>query len=358
MNEFTITSKIDRSIRHEGKEFLYFSGTAYFGMGSLSEFEEMIMAGIRQYGPHYGASRFSNVQLAIYEEVESFFAAQAGAEKAAVMSSGFLAGYVTAAELKNISDEICIAPDTHPAILPDGFKPVEFQPFDQFKESCIALSQRVKGKTIAIMANAVDPITPVIHSFDWIRDLSRNNTYYLLLDDSHAFGLVGKGIFGTFSQWKELPVHLIISGSLGKALGIPAGIILGPSSFIQKVTSNPIFIGASPPAPGYCAAFLSAQKLYARQQEKLRQIMAHFFSLIQDMKDLSFNENFPVITLKGAEWANKLEEEQVIISSFPYPNPQDHSVDRIILSAYHQIQDLKELEKSMRNVKFPQSPSQ
>ncbi|MEX2591427.1 MAG: aminotransferase class I/II-fold pyridoxal phosphate-dependent enzyme [Anditalea sp.] len=348
MNKLSITSRINRMISFAGNEFLYFSGTAYLGMCSLPEFEEMIISGLRQYGSNYGASRFSNVQLDVYEEVETFFATQAGAEKAAVMSSGFMAGYVTAATLKSIVDEIWIAPDTHPAIIPDGLWSSTSGTFDQFMEKCIVSSQKLQGKTIAILANTVDPLQPAIHSFDWIRDLSDKNAYYLLLDDSHAFGLVGKGIFGTYASWKDIPAHLIISGSLGKALGIPAGIILGPADFIQKITSHPIFIGASPPVPGYCAAFLSAQELYAHQQRKLRKNMAHFFSQARHMKELYFQENFPVATFKTSQWADRLKEKQVLISSFPYLNPQEGPVDRIILSAYHETGDLDKLAKNIK----------
>ncbi len=347
MNPFFVTSKIDRSIRFSGNEFLYFSGTAYLGMGSLPEFEEMIIAGIQLYGPNYGASRFSNVQLAVYEEMETYFAIQAEAEKAVVMSSGFLAGYVTASVLNKMADEVWVAPDTHPAILPDGLRPDPSQTFGQFHEKCVEASHKVGGRNIAILANAVDPLKPAIHHFDWVRELSAQNTYYLLIDDSHAFGLIGKSIFGTYSQWKNLPVHLVITGSLGKALGIPAGIILGPSSFIEKITSNPVFIGASPPAPGFCKAFLGAQKLYIRRQENLQKNLSYFFSQAKAIGEFNFQEHLPIATFKSSGWAERLKEKQILISSFPYPDPRDIPMDRIIISAYHTKEDLNYLMNSL-----------
>lgn len=343
MSTLSISSKINRTICFEGKEFLYFSGTSYLGMGSLPEFEELILAGIRQYGSSYGSSRSGNVQLAIYEQMEGYFASQAGAEKAAIMSSGFLGGYVTASGLIKMADEVWVAPDTHPAILPEGLRPDPYQNYFQFRENCVESSHNAEGRTIAIFANAVDPLTPSIHDFSWIRDLSQKNIYYLLLDDSHAFGLVGKGIFGTYSQWKNLPVHLVISGSLGKALGISAGIILGPAPFIHKIKSNPIFIGASPPSPGLCKAFLGSQHLYGQQQEKLQMNMKYFYSLIKDWKGLKYAQQFPVMTFSLPGNAEKLKKRQLLISSFPYPGPKDVALDRIILSAFHEKEDLEKL---------------
>lgn len=342
---FFINSKINSTVSLEGKEYLYFSGTSYLGMNALPAFEEMVLEGIVRYGSNYGASRRNNVQLKVYEEMETYFAFQAEAEQAVVMSSGFLAGYLTAEVLSGMADKIWVAPDTHPAILPKGVGKDISEDFMSFTKRCVAESHQFQGKTVAVFANALDPLTPIIHSYDWVRNLSEKNTYYLLLDDSHAFGLVGKRIFGTYSEWKNLPVHLIISGSLGKALGIPAGIILGPTSFMEKITSNPIFIGASPPAPGYCKAFLEAQQLYVTQQRKLQENREYFFASIQNFKGLRYQVGFPVVTFERTGWAEKLKEKQVLISSFCYPGPLDAPLDRIVLSAYHDNEDLRELTK-------------
>lgn len=350
MNIFPISTKVGRKIQCAGQAHLHFSGTAYLGMGSLPEFENMVVEGIHQYGPNYGASRGNNVRLTVYEEMESFFAEKAEAENALVMSSGFLAGYLTAAVLSDMAGEIWVAPDTHPAILPQGIKRDNFTGFGQFAERCVEESHRFSGRTVAIFANALDPLTPAIHSYNWVRELSQKNTYYLLLDDSHAFGLIGKGIYGTYAQWKDLPLHLVISGSLGKALGIPAGVVLGPASFMEKIASNPIFIGASPPAPGPCKAFLAAQGLYETQQRTLQKNMAFFFSRLQGFPGIRYLDNFPVATFHHTGWAQQLMAKNILISSFPYPSPDDAPLDRIVLSAHHENEDLLELIRRLEQI--------
>src|SRR5690554_6398596 len=348
MNPLSTTSKIDRIVSCGGKDFLYFGGTAYLGMGSVPEFEEMIRDGIRQYGQNYGASRSGNLQLEVYREMESLFASGSGAEKALVMSSGFIAGHVTTATLKSLSEEIWIAPGTHPAILPGGGLSLGAQAFEEFKEKCLYASRQLRGKTIAILANAVDPLAPGIHDFEWVRELSGQNTYYLLIDDSHAFGLIGNGIYGTYAQWKGLPVNLIISGSLGKALGIPAGIILGSSVFVDKITRNPIFISASPPSPGVCLAFIKAQALYTIQQKRLRANLEYFYGLVKESPAIRFRKDFPVAVFFQMGWAEKLQHRQILISSFPYPSPEDAPMDRIVISAYHTPDDLDRLAEGMK----------
>ncbi|GGF48857.1 aminotransferase class I/II-fold pyridoxal phosphate-dependent enzyme [Echinicola rosea] len=340
--------KIGRLIPWQGKDYRYFSGTAYLGMGSVPPFEQEILQGIQQYGPNHGASRFSNVQLEVYEDLEQQFASGARAPYAALLSSGFMAGYLTQTLLCEMAHTVWAAPDAHPAILPANYQPDPDQSFHEFANECIQKSHQVKGQTIAILSNAVDTILPAIHDFNWVKDLSPANTYYLLVDDSHAFGLLGKGIYGTYHQWKNLPAHLIVAGSLGKALAIPAGIILGDAYFIEKVKSSATFRGASPPAPGYCQAFLQAEKLYEQQQTLLQENMEYFFKRIDNTSDqLRYDPRFPVVTFKNSGWAPKLLEAGMMISSFSYPRPEDAPVDRIILSAYHTKEDLAHLASAI-----------
>ncbi|AWW30700.1 7-keto-8-aminopelargonate synthetase [Echinicola strongylocentroti] len=350
MQHHPIPHKIGRLIPWQGKDYRYFSGTAYLGMGSVPQFEQLIIQGIQQYGPNHGASRFSNVQLEVYEELEQQFASGAGAPYAALLSSGFMAGYLTQTLLCEMAHTVWAAPDAHPAILPANYQPDPEQSFHEFANECIQKSHQVKGQTIAILSNAVDTILPAIHDFDWVKDLSPANTYYLLVDDSHAFGLLGKGIYGTYSQWKSLPAHLIVAGSLGKGLAIPAGIVLGDAQFIGKVKNSAIFRGASPAAPGYCQAFLQAGKIYKQQQSLLQANMEYFFKLINNSSDqLRYDPRFPVITFKNNGWSPKLLEAGIMISSFSYPRPEDPPVDRIILSAYHMQEDLEKLTEVLTN---------
>jgi 8-amino-7-oxononanoate synthase len=127
MKPFELQSKIGRTILHEGREYLFFSGTAYLGMGSVGEFEKLLIEGFSKYGISHGLSRVNNVRLGVYEQFEVFFAEKAKAEKSMVWSSGFLAGTAAVNYLKKDADKIFIAPDTHPAVLAEGLHPFRTQ---------------------------------------------------------------------------------------------------------------------------------------------------------------------------------------------------------------------------------------
>ncbi|WP_373520052.1 aminotransferase class I/II-fold pyridoxal phosphate-dependent enzyme [Aquiflexum sp.] len=342
---FELNSRINRTVNYQGSEYLFFSGTAYLGMGNVPEFEKLIIEGITKYGISHGMSRINNVRLHVYHQFETFFAERAGAEKSLVWSSGFLAGMAAVQFLAKQADHIYVGPDTHPAILPEGITPDPFSDHITWAEYCIKSSEELPSSKILILANAVDPLKPTVHQFDWIKDLPDKHDYTLLIDDSHAFGVLGNGIYGTYSKWKHLPVRLLVSGSLNKGLSLPAGILLGDSTTIDKIAAINIFRSSSPPAPGYLQAFLQAEHLYQVQQQKLTENIRLFQNLISDLNCFNYTETYPVFSFQDQSWPEILFQNGILISSFPYPNPTDPLTNRIVVSAAHHPADLIRLHK-------------
>ena len=337
---FELNSKISRIVSYQGSEYLFFSGTAYLGIGNIPEFEKLIFEGISKYGISHGLSRINNVRLHIYDQFETFFAEKSGAEKSLVWSSGYLAGTAAVQFLAQQADHVFVAPDTHPAILPNGLKPDPFPNHADWTENCRIKAEKMPASRILILANALDPFKPSIHSFDWVGNLPDRHTYTLLVDDSHAFGVLGAGLFGTFNTWKHLQVRLLVSGSLGKGLSLPAGILLGDRSIIRQIKETNIFRSSSPPSPGYLHAFLQGQHLYYEQKKKLEENVSLFHKLINGFPHFRFADSYPVFTFSDQSWTGKLLQAGIIISSFPYPNPKDPLANRIVVSASHYPEDL------------------
>lgn len=343
MKTFYLQNKINRKIIYQDQVLHYFSGTSYLGIDLVPEFRENLIIGMDQYGLNHGLSRINNIRLQIFEEFEEFFAKKAGAVAAIVMSSGYLSGMAALQYLKPKAQQIWVAPDTHPAILPINLKPSPKQCFQDWKDSCIEKSKSLKDQRILILGNAVNPMIPEIHDYGWLEVLAQSNEVTLLLDDSHAFGVLGYEVFGTYSQWKDLPIHLMVTGSLGKALGLPAGIILSNQQMIDEVKQLPIYGGASPCPPAYLHAFLKSQEIYKDRRSRLFQLIKYFGQKNEMPEHVHGLSNYPTFTYEPGSWAEKLEQKNYITSSFPYPTSDDQTVNRIILSAFHTARDIDTL---------------
>lgn len=350
MKIFSLDSKIDRIIQSGGESYHYFSGTSYLGIGQVLAYQKILQKGIDLYGFNHGQSRMNNVRLSVYEEFESFFAQHAGAEDALVMSSGYLAGIAASQFLFPQADQIWIAPDTHSAIFPSGIKPDPSLSFEEWKNNCLEESSGLSPGKILILGNAADPLSSTIHNYQWIETISQKHEVTVLIDDSHAFGVLGESIFGTYSSINLPNVNLVISGSLGKGLAMPAGIILGKKETLNSIRSQAIFGGASPGSPANLYAFLHSQEIYLTQKDTLMNLCGKFHQAIQGLDEIWGRPDFPVYIYQPDSWVEKLEEEHIITSSFPYPTANDPRINRIVISAFHEKTDLDFLLKTIQKL--------
>ena len=345
MNPHSLSARLGKKLLLEGKEYLFFNGTSYLGLDSLESYTRIVESNLQKWGMHHGLSRTNNVRLAIFDAFEEFFSNQAGAESSALFSSGYLAGIAASQYLFPKADHCWAAPDTHPAILPSGVQADSSLSFPQWMHACLERASRLSSQKILILGNAVDPLKAEIHAYDWVASIAAKHEVTLLIDDSHAFGVLGDSLFGTYSQWKQDRIQLVVSGSLGKGLATPGGIVLGAEDLIQGVKSQPIFVGASPPAPALLQGFLDAQELLHAQQRKLKELTSFFYQQSRDLPQIAGNPNFPVFVYSPDSWADNLQEQGYITSSFSYPTASSPKVNRVVLSASHSKEEVNALSQ-------------
>ncbi|GAB2474723.1 aminotransferase class I/II-fold pyridoxal phosphate-dependent enzyme [Algoriphagus taiwanensis] len=347
MKIFQLKHRIGPAFQVGKKDYLFFSGTSYLGMDQDPHYEAVLFDCIRQYGFNHGLSRVNNLRLKVFDEFEVFFAKKAKAEAAAVMSSGYLAGITAWQWLYPQSDLCWIAPDTHPAILPLDLKPDYQLNFTKWKNHCLNQADALSSRKILILGNAVDPLKAEIHSYEWVKEIAKKHEVTLLIDDSHAFGVLGKGVFGTYSQWIDPQINLVVSGSLGKGLAMPAGIILGKKEVIEGMKSQTVFTGASPGSPANLQAFMETQDMYQAQSKKIRDFSSIFSQETQSFSSVTGSGQFPVFILNDDSLPDRLEQSGIIVSSFPYPKPESPKISRIVLSGFHTLGDLMVLIESL-----------
>ena len=345
MNPLALSARLGKKLLIEGKEYLFFNGTSYLGLDSLEAYGRIVESNVKKWGTHHGLSRTNNVRLAIYDAFEEFFSNQAGAETAALFSSGYLAGIAASHYLFPKAGQCWAAPDTHPAILPSGVQADSSLSFPQWMHACLERASRLPSQKILILGNAVDPLKAEIHAYDWVALIAEKHEVTLLIDDSHAFGVLGDSLFGTYSQWKQDRIQLVISGSLGKGLATPGGIVLGSQDLIQGIKSQSIFAGASPPSPALLQGFLDAQELLHAQQRKLKELTSFFYQENRLLPQIQGTSNFPVFVYSPDLWAEKLQEQGYITSSFSYPTASSPKVNRVVLSASHSKEEVNALSQ-------------
>ncbi len=350
MKTHYLDSGIGRMVQIEGKDYLYFSGTSYLGIGQDRDFLDLLANNLFEFGASHGQSRINNTRLRIFDEFEEAFAESAGAEASAVFSSGYLAGIAAWKSLVGNVDEVWIAPDAHPAIVPDGLVPMIKFNFTQWKKHCLERAEELSPRRILIIGNALDSLSGQIHDYSWVKDLGQKHRVSQLLDDSHAFGTIGNSIYGTYQQWNSPDVNLLVSGSLGKGLGLPAGIVLGSSAEIGRIKTTPLFGGASPGSPAHLCTFLQMEDRYLEKKSWLDDACGIFAQEVERIKQINGSRHFPVFRYTENAWLREFEKAGIITSSFPYPTPGSPTVNRIVISGFHELGDLMYLLDIIHNL--------
>ncbi len=342
----TVHSLPGRTLYVDGTAFVYMSGTAYLGMPHLEAFQQCLQDAFARYGTHFSGSRISHMQLAVFEEAEAFLAQWTRAQAAVTLSSGFLAGQLVVRQLKH-EGSLLYAPRTHPALHLDT-PPVSRQSYAEWVNTLPQQLENIPGSCVVICSNSSDPLYAEPYSFDWIAELPTTRKFVVVIDDSHGLGLTGQEGSGIWSQLPQCAhVEAIVTSSLGKALGLPGGVVLGSRSRIDQLKKSPVFTSASPMPPAYLYAFLYAQKLYLQQRERLQENLDFFMQSLPNGHSFQWAVPYPVFYTPDTEVYTQLYQQGILVSHFSYPSPDDPPITRLIVHALLTKEDIKGLAASL-----------
>lgn len=316
MNTLALHTVPGRTTEINGKEYLFFSGYAYLGMGHVTAFNQLVKEGINKYGILFPSSRISNTRLKLYEECEALLSAITQCEETVLMPSGFLAGRLAVAPWHK---KVYNRHPSHPSITGGG---------------------QINNDYKIIAVDSVDPLTATITDFSFINNVDKKSI--CIIDDSHGFGLIGENGCGVCNQLpKQSNVEFVIAYSLSKACNITAGAVSCTKNTAEKLRGLPAYTASTSVSPAFVYAFIHAQELYRQQREKLLQNISCFQSLVKELPVIKFHKQLPVFILPNQVDEDFLFKKNIIISSFAYPHPEGEKIQRIVLNALHTQEDLE-----------------
>lgn len=344
---FTIDHLPGRTVMHQGRPYLFFSGTAYLGLPQHPAFQQILVESMARYGTSFGSSRNGNLRLSVYEEAETKLAHSVGAPYALTISSGMLAGQVVINWLRGQSATFVYGPGAHPALW-NG--PTIDLPTGSFADWVAQLPGALcthRTGPVAILTNSIDSVRSQYYEFDWVANLPDNRNITLVVDDSHGLGVLNdkKGI------WPQIPqksnVNMIVTGSLAKGMGLPGGVVFGDADMLADLRRTAFFGACSPMPPAYLDAYIQADALYAGGYEQLRQNVLLAEKLLLPTGLFKHAMGYPLFFTEQDNLYSFLLERGIFVYSFSYPTPADRANTRIIISAFHTSDDIQILANAV-----------
>lgn len=330
-----------RTLSLDGTEYLFFGGTAYLGLLVNPAYIELFKKGIDIYGLNNGTSRSNNVQLGIYQEAENNLANRFGFQAAALLSSGYLAAQVAVHAL-TAGKAVIYAPGSHPSLWLTE-TPQEQRPFEEWIQHTVSQINESQDHEFVIISNCIDNLGPQKFDFSALRKIDYNKKVTLILDDSHGLAVLAENEVST--DWRSLcsdSLEVVLLASLAKGLGTDAGVVMGTQKSIDIIKKHPIFNGASPSSPAAVYALVYSEHIYTEYFAKMQKNNELLSDLTRET-NLNHIPNFPVFSSKDPHLYKHLVQQNILISSFPYPLSSSPLLNRIVVSALHTEDDIRHI---------------
>ena len=327
------------------KSYLYFGGTAYLGLQQNPDFQELYIQNLKRYGTHYGASRNANLRITIYDQAEAMLSTKTGAEAALTLSSGYLAGQLLASHFNSSEYAVFCAPGCHAALLNDGQSC--YPDFPALEEALIAHLKSQDPATPVIFMDTLEDDAACFPGFEALQNLPLEQCI-LVADDSHGFGILGSEGTGAYSVLQALgPKALLSCFSLGKAIGIPAGAVLGPEGLVTRLKKTVRFGAASPASPAGLATLTQSWALQDTARKRLRANIERFVTGLSTTQPFDFIPGHPAYSYQEPGLSTYLKEQGIVVTHFHYPSEAEAPTSRIVITAAHEFPEIDRLVRSI-----------
>ena len=279
MTEAPPLQQIDRTyVRFKNRKLSYFSGCDYFRLASHPKVLKAIETGLKKFGLNVAASRMTTGNNPVYAELEAALAKFFGAQDALIVSNGYVTNSIVAQALAGEFSHVLLDSDAHPALVDAA----QFfnAPIVRFKSRDAEDLKRAvsrcgrSGRFILLTDGMFSRDGSVAPLKSYLKNLPRDA--WLLVDDAHGAGAIGKTGRGTIEVAGVSRERMIQTVTLSKAFGIYGGAILGARALRQKILKrSKMFMGSTPFPPVLAAGVLEAIKILRADKSLRRRLNAN-----------------------------------------------------------------------------------
>ncbi len=357
-------------VRMEGRgEVIILSSNNYLG---LSADPSVVAAGkeaLDRFGAGTGSVRFICGTFTIHRELEAACADFVGTEASLSFVSCWNANEAVPATLLG-PDDIVISDQLNHASIIDAVRLAKsitkcqsavYHHADMADLEAKLRASRDK-RVRMVITDGIFSMEGAIANLPDIIDLCRKYDAYLVVDDSHATGVLGATGRGTAEHFGLLGEVDMITSTLGKALGGAAGGFAAASEsvcdYLTQRARPQLFSNALPPT--VAASALASIRCIEAQPDRVTRLRDNAAYFREQLKADGFEPLpgetpiIPVIlgeTAKAIEMSDLLLDAGVFVTGFGFPVvPKGQARVRCQVSASHTREDLDEALAAFRRI--------
>jgi glycine C-acetyltransferase len=355
-DELVMTTPQGAHVQVEGRgEMLNLCANNYLGLANHPAVVEAAHAALDRWGYGMASVRFICGTQSLHRTLEERIAHFLGADDTILFSSCFDANGGLFEALLTDEDAVISDALNHASII-DGIRLCKAQRLRFANGDMDELEARLdeaKGARRRLIAtDGVFSMDGYLAKLDEICDLAERHDALVMVDDSHAVGVVGPGGRGTPEHYGVVERVDILTGTLGKAVGGASGGYVAARAEIVELLRQRArpYLFSNSLAPPVVAASLAALDLIERSadlRDRLRENTAHFRARMTELGFDVLPGEHPIVPVmigdevEAARFAERLATLGIYAVSFSYPVvPRGTARIRTQMSAAHTIDDL------------------
>jgi 8-amino-7-oxononanoate synthase len=336
-------------------EMIMLGGYSYLGLIGHPKIDAEAKAAIDKYGTGTYGVRLLAGTLKIHNELEERIAQFKQSEAAITMSSGYVTNLATISTLLRKGDTVICDKLNHASIV-DGCL-LSMAKFVRFRHNDMDhLERRLReanpeGRKLVI-ADSVFSMDGDIINLPEMARLCKQYGAYLMIDEAHSIGVIGKTGHGVEEHFDLPPDTIDIKmGTLSKTIPSAGGYIAGNAdliSFLKHEARAFIYSAAIP--PGSAGAAKAAFDVIEEEPWRVEKIQTNYKRFANKLKEVGYNLLYtetaivPVVcgaTADAAALAKFCQDNGIFVQAIPSPVvPEGLARLRACISAAHTIEDI------------------
>lgn len=359
-----LDSKPSIQVLCEGQTLWNFAANDYLGLAENEQLADAMIEGVRRFGHGAAASRLICGTTVSHAQLEAELAAAKKTSAALLYGSGFSVALGVIPVLLGRSDHVILDKLSH-ACLIDAAKSSGAQlrvfahnDMEQLEQRLQQIRAKDATGRILIVTESVFSMDGDVCPLDRLVALKQRFDAMLLLDEAHAFGIMGPTGMGLAEQWGLQEAVDLQMGTLSKAAGLAGGFVACSQAVRDLLVNRSrtwIYSTAPPPALAHAArhALMMIRSEWGNKQRlnlhKNVQQVCDFFGETVAQAAL-----VPVMVRhneRAVQLSQQLREMGLIVPAIRYPTVPRHLARlRVSISAAHTAEALAALQHAFGQV--------
>jgi glycine C-acetyltransferase len=338
----------------DGHEVITLSSNNYLGLTVHPRLREAAIKAIEKYGVGSGSVRTIAGTMTLHNELEEKLARFKHTEASLTMQSGYATNLGVISAVMQEGDMIISDELNHASII-DGIRlcrsPRKIYPHKDMTGLRRVLEESRKANKVMVVTDGVFSMDGDIAPLPEIVHLAEEFGAFVMVDDAHSSGVLGKNGRGSVSHFGLDGRIALQIGTLSKGIGALGGYVACSQDMrdflLQR--ARPVLFSTSHP-PSVVATCIAALDILEEDNSLVERLWENTAFFKRGLLQLGFNTGnsetpiTPVIVGEGAltmRFSNRLFEEGVFAQGIVFPTvPADKCRVRTIVTAIHTNEEL------------------